>query len=176
MDLPMLPKGPHTRFFWILTVRETCFASGALVLAGSLWPRGSAIGTALMRIGRTFVGATMVFYAVEHFFFPLFVPGVPLENRMPAWWPAPAVLSYLIGITLLLAGIWLLTGTNARIAAAAAGFVLVLLTAFFYGPIFLMEMHTSTQLAVEGLNYIGDTLLFAATVLLAGFGADRLTA
>jgi hypothetical protein len=32
-------------------------------------------------------------------------------------------------------------------------------------------MHT--ELAVEGLNYIGDTLLFAATVMLAGFGAAR---
>jgi hypothetical protein len=29
-----------------------------------------------------------------------------------------------------------------------------------------------TPLAVEGVNYIGDTLLFAATALLAGFGAD----
>jgi hypothetical protein len=26
---------------------------------------------------------------------------------------------------------------------------------------------------VEGVNYVGDTLLFAATALLAGFGADE---
>jgi hypothetical protein len=25
---------------------------------------------------------------------------------------------------------------------------------------------------VEGLNYVGDTLLFAATVMLAGFGMN----
>jgi hypothetical protein len=29
-----------------------------------------------------------------------------------------------------------------------------------------------SPLAVEGVNYVGDTLLFAATALLAGFGAD----
>ena len=46
----------------------------------------------------------------------------------------------------------------------------MLLTVFFYLPIFLMEMHT--PLAVEGVNYVGDTLLFAATALLAGFGAE----
>jgi hypothetical protein len=26
--------------------------------------------------------------------------------------------------------------------------------------------------AVEGLNYVGDTMLFASTVLLAGWGAE----
>src|SRR5580698_6049298 len=33
VDLPNLQKGMHDRFFWILTVRETCFGAGALVLA-----------------------------------------------------------------------------------------------------------------------------------------------
>jgi hypothetical protein len=48
--------------------------------------------------------------------------------------------------------------------------VLLLLTMFFYIPILAMEIHS--PLAVEGVNYVGDTLLFAATALLAGFGAD----
>src|SRR6185437_14149392 len=34
VDLPNLAKGLHDRFFWILTARETCFAGGAMVLAG----------------------------------------------------------------------------------------------------------------------------------------------
>jgi hypothetical protein len=57
------------------------------------------------------------------------------------------------------------------IAAAGAGTVLLLLTVFFYVPILITEIHS--PLAVEGVNYVGDTLLFAATALLAGFGADR---
>ena len=36
VDLPNLSKGMHNRIFWILTVRETCFAAGAMVLAGSV--------------------------------------------------------------------------------------------------------------------------------------------
>ncbi len=39
IDLPNLPKHIHERLFWTLTVRETAFAGGAMVLAGSLWPR-----------------------------------------------------------------------------------------------------------------------------------------
>jgi uncharacterized membrane protein len=165
VDLPNLQKGLHDRFFWILTVRETCFAGGAMVLAGSMWR--SAF---LARVGRFIVGATMVFYGIEHFLHPLHVVGVPLEKITPAWIPAPVVISYFVGLVLVVAGVALLLGWKVRVAAAGAGAVLVLLVAFFYVPIFLTETHSA--LALEGMNYVGDTLLFGATVLLAGWGQD----
>ncbi|MGA9718839.1 MAG: hypothetical protein WBQ79_11220 [Acidobacteriaceae bacterium] len=171
IDLPNLPQNIHDRFFWILAVRETCFAAGAIVLAGSVWPLTNAAGAALIRLGRALVAAIMIFYAIEHFFFPRNVPGVPLEKLIPAWMPAPTLLSYFVGVVLLLGGIGLFLRPTIRIASAGAGIVLVLLTAFFYLPIFLMEIHT--PLAIEGINYVGDTLLFAGTVLLAGLAADR---
>jgi uncharacterized membrane protein len=168
IDLPNLPQSIHERLFWTLTVRETAFAGGAMVLAGSV----SAHWRFLVRLGRGLVAAIMIFYAIEHFLFPRNVPGVPLEKLIPAWMPAPTLLSYFVGIVLLLAGIGLFLRPTIRIAAAGAGIVLLLLTAFFYLPIFLMEIHT--PLALEGINYVGDTMLFAGTVLLAGFGADTL--
>ena len=58
-----------------------------------------------------------------------------------------------------------------RAAAASAGAVLVLLTVFFYGPI-LSDGRSRRRFGVEGVNYVGDTLLFAATALLAGFSID----
>lgn len=163
VDLPNLQKGMHDRFFWILTVRETCFAGGALALAGSVWP-----SAALEKVGRFIVGAAMVFYGIEHFFYPHNVPGVPLEKMTPAWIPGAVVIAYFVGLVLVAAGVALLIRRGVRVAAASAGLVLVLLVAFFYLPIFLTEMHT--QLALEGMNYVGDTLLFGATVLLAGWG------
>ena len=50
ISLPNLPSHAQDRFAWILTVRETAFACGALVLAGSVWPSGG-LGNALVRIG-----------------------------------------------------------------------------------------------------------------------------
>jgi hypothetical protein len=50
----------------------------------------------------------------------------------------------------------------------------LLLTVFFYIPILVAQFHT-TPLAVEGINYAGDTLLFAAAALLAGFATDLAT-
>ena len=170
IDLPNLPKHLHERLFWTLTVREMAFAGGAMVLAGSLWSRGRSAGTTLLIVGRLFVACTFVFYAIEHFLFPRFVPGVPLEKITPAWVPAPRLLAYIVGTTLLVAGIALMNRRTRSIAAASAGTVLLLLTAFFYIPILATEIRS--PLAVEGVNYVGDTLLFAATALLAGFGAD----
>lgn len=170
IDLPNLPEHVHERLFWTLTVRETAFAGGAMVLAGSLWPRGRPVGTALIALGRSIVACTFVFYAVEHFLFPRFVPGVPLEKMTPVWVPAPTLLAYIVGATLLFAGVGLMIPRTCRAAAAGAGIVLLLLTIFFYVPILAMEIRS--PLAVEGVNYVGDTLLFAATALLAGFGAE----
>jgi uncharacterized membrane protein len=171
VDLPNLPGSIHDRLFWTLTVRETCFAGGAMVLAGSLWPREQRAGARLIVVGRLVVACTFVFYAIEHFLFPHNVPGVPLEKMTPAWVPDPTLLAYFIGATLLAAGVGLIIRRTRRIAAAGAGIVLVLLTLFFYVPILVMEIHS--PLAVEGVNYVGDTLLFAATALLAGLGAEK---
>lgn len=167
VDLPNLAVEFHSRFFWILACRETCFGSGALVLAAASWPAGSGPRIALARIGRTIVAAIIVFYAVEHFLHPLHVPGVPLEKLTPAWVPAPVLLAWFIGITLLLGGIGLFL--RPHIAAASAGTVLLLLTASFYLSILIAEFRTHP---VDGLNYFGDTLLFASTVLLAGLAPD----
>lgn len=169
IDLPGLPKSYHDRLYWTLTVREMCFAGGAMVLAGSVWPRGEPTGARLILLGRSIVACVFLFYGVEHFFFPLNVPGVPLEKMTPAWVPAPRLLAYAVGLTLLAAGVGLLVGRARRASAAFAGTVLLLLTLFFYVPILVTELHT--PLAVDGVNYVGDTLLFAATALLAGFGA-----
>ena len=174
IDLPNLPKHVHERLFWTLTVRETAFAGGAMVLAGSLWPRGissrSRAGSMLITLGRSIVACTFIFYAIEHFLFPRFVPGVPLEKMTPAWVPAPTLLAYVVGITLLAAGLGLMVPRTRRTAAAIAGTMLLLLTIFFYIPILITEIHS--PLAVEGVNYVGDTLLFAATALLVGRSAD----
>jgi uncharacterized membrane protein len=170
IHLPNLLGHPHQRLFWTLVARETSFAGGAMVLAGSQWPRGRLASTMLLVLGRFFVACTFVFYAIEHFLFPRYVPGVPLEKMTPSWVPGPALLAYFVGATLLAAGVGLMIPRTRRTAAASAGTVLVLLTVFFYVPILMTEIHS--PLALEGVNYVGDTLLFAATALLAGFGAD----
>lgn len=171
IDLPNLPAHLNERLFWTLTVRELSFAGGAMVLAGSAWPVRTWASSALIRLGRGIVAIVLVFYGIQHLLFPLFAPGVPLEKLTPAWVPLPSLLAYLVGIILVLAGIGLFLRPTIRIAAATSGILLLLLTVFLYVPILALEIQT--PLAVEGINYVFDTLLFAGTALLAGFGVDR---
>ena len=173
VDLPGLSAHLHERLFWTLTVRELCFAAGAMVLSGSLSPCNAPTCRMLIPIGRILVALIMIFYGIEHFFFLHNVPGVPLEMVTPTWIPMPTAITGFIGIILILAVIGLFIPRTIRIASAGAGAILVLLVIVFYGPICIAEMPTNP---VEGLNYVGDTLLFAATVMLAGFGANQTAA
>jgi uncharacterized membrane protein len=172
VDLPNLSRGMHDRLLWILAARELSFGAGAMVLAGSVWPAGNRAAGALRSTGRIIVAIVMVFYGVEHFLFPRFVTGVPLVKPMPAWMPAPAVITYVVGIALVLAGLTLFFPSKIRIAAAACGSLLLLLTVFLYGSILVADLQKGgdASLMVEDLNYVADTMLFAATVLLAGLG------
>jgi uncharacterized membrane protein len=173
IDLANLPLNVGKRLFWTLTFRELAFAGGAMVLSGSVWPHRTLASTTLIRLGRGIVAAVLVFYGIQHFLFPLFAPGVPLQKMTPDWVPFPALLAYLVGIILVLSGVGLFVRSTIRIAAATSGITLLLLTLFLYGPILALEFNT--DVAVEGINYVFDTLLFAATALLAGFAADQPT-
>lgn len=172
LDIRGIPTHLHDRFFWILTVRETSFAGGAMVLAGTVWPAANRAIRALIPVGRTIVAGVMVFYGIEHFLFPRNVPGVPLEKLTPTWIPAPVLISYVVGIALVLAGLAMLNPRTARNASAGAGLVLVVLTALFYVPIAVVELRS--PLGVEGLNYVYDTLLFASTIMLTGLGSSAI--
>ena len=166
VELPGLPGHVHERMIWTLNLRELCFAGGAMALAGSVWPPTGRAGVPLIRTGRSIVALVMILYGIEHFFYPRNVPGVPLEKMTPEWIPAPMAITCFIGVILIAGGLGLFVRRTVRIAAAGAGTILVLLVAFFYIPIAMTEL--SSNLAVEGINYVGDTLLLAATIMLAG--------
>lgn len=156
---------PHERIFWTLVLRDSCFAAGGLALAAtqSGWPRKPS-ASALTLAARFCIGISLVVFAVEHFLHPLFAPGVPLQKLTPDWVPAPLVWGYLTGAVLLIAGVCILVNRHGRAAATWLGLLVTLLTLAIYLPLLLLAKTPGTQL--EGINYVADTLLFAATILL----------
>lgn len=172
MDLPGAIAHASHRIYWSYTLRETAFAGGPLALAGAAWRRDSPrISNVLIAIGRTWVAVALIFYSIEHFAFPKFAPGVPLEKVSPDWVPIPAVLAYAVGAVLLIAGIAMLFNWKTKLAAASVGVVMTLLTLLFYFPIFVKAL--GTPLALDELNYVGDTLFFGGTVLLVGIAVSQ---
>jgi uncharacterized membrane protein len=100
MDLPGTLAKPHDRIIWTLLLRELSFGCGGWVLAGTALDKNDRRGSMLITIGRIVIGIAAIFYGVEHFIFPLNVPGVPLEKFMPVWIPGRMIISYLTGAIL----------------------------------------------------------------------------
>jgi uncharacterized membrane protein len=172
IHIPSAFKVPGNRIFWIVTVRDTAFAAGALVLAGTkmkeLGMRGS---DRLILIGRLAIGVAVVFFGVQHFLHPEFAPGVPMEKITPAWVPLARAWGYMVGSFLLVAGAGILIQRFSRRAASWVGVVMLVLTVCLYLPIYMMA--SGTGALVEGVNYVADTMLFAGTALLLAAALRR---
>jgi uncharacterized membrane protein len=181
MDIPGVIANAKARLPWTLMLRESAFAGGALALAG--WARQQnvrqnnvrqdnlQISKTMIAIGRTCVAVALIVYSIEHFVFPKFAPGVPLPKMTPGWVPLPEFWAYAVGVVLLVAGVAMLFNWRTQTAAASVGLVMAFLTLFLYFPIYVKELGTAD--ALEGLNYVGDTLFFGGTVLLIGIAASQ---
>jgi len=159
IHLPNAVASPGNRILWAVAVREISFACGALLFANRV-----------PLVCRMALGAILVFYGVEHFLHPDFIPGVPLSKMTPAWIPLRAAWGYVTGLALLASGATLLLNKYARAATTLLGMVLVVMVLFLYFPVLVAA--PANEL-VEALNYIGDTTLFAGTVLLAAGAMPR---
>jgi uncharacterized membrane protein len=171
MDAPAVIAQEHDRFGFALLARETAFGCGLLALAGSVSPQGSRFSWFVTPCRIAFA-LVALFYAVEHFLHPEFLPGVPLEKLTPAWVPALRLWGYTIGAILLASGLLLLANRWARQAAAWLGIALTITVIVIYLPL-LGPAHGTDQV-VEAIDYIFDTLLFAGTALILGEALGRV--
>jgi uncharacterized membrane protein YphA (DoxX/SURF4 family) len=163
LHVPNVVANLHDRFAWAVFLRDTAFAAGLLALAGSAASPASGWAR-LVTPGRLVFAVVALFFAVEHFLYPEFAPGVPLEKMAPAWALAPRIWGYFVGVVLLASGALLLVNRWAREAAACLGIVVTVVVVVIYVPM-LWPAHGADQV-VEAINYVADTLLFAGTALV----------
>jgi len=162
--LPSLLAHLNSRLAWIFFLRDLSFAAGAWALAGMLSQSASPRQSRWMILfGRIVLSIAAIFFAVQHFLHPEFAPGVPLPKPMPPWVPLAPFWGYLTGVILLISGAALLINKKARTAAASIGLLMATLTLLLYVPILVMA---SQAHIIEEINYVADTLLFAAAALL----------
>ena len=146
--------------------RDFAFGCGAFVLAVAA--SRADLRHRIERYACRGMAVVALVFGFIHFWYPRFAPGVPLEKRNPDWMPGGPAWGYITGAALILGAIGMLgRDTTRRKTSTILGTILVLLVAVFYEPIMF------AQPTVETLNYVADTLLFAASILI---GAGPLAA
>jgi uncharacterized membrane protein len=154
------------RILWTIVIREMSFGGGGWVLAGIAMGGLRGQGKGLIRVGRVLIAIAAIFFGVQHFLHPLGLPVVPLVKQMPMWVPARALVDYLTGAFLIVAGICFLSMQKARMAATYLGAWIVFLVLVMYGPVLIGALaDPSAAVQVEGINYFADTLLFGGAIL-----------
>lgn len=166
MDIPGWLQDPHDRIAAALALRELAFSGGALALAASLTePTNERVGKTLATIARYFIAIPVVFYSFEQFMHGRNVPGVPLERMTPSYILGGPVWTYLAAVGYAVAGLPLLLGKKTRAAATWVGLTVLIVELIVYVPIAVVDFASLDN----GLNYMGDTLMFCGAVfLLAG--------
>jgi uncharacterized membrane protein len=174
MDLPGVVAQPGNRFFWALALRQLAFSGGALAFALSPWStrprhRSRAQPTAVLAaVPRFFVAIPSIFYGVEHFLHPEYVPGIPLQKLTADWIPGRIFLSYFVGVILMVAGVCLLLNKKARMATTALGLTILVTVLWVYLPMLVVA-----PTDVVALNFFFDTLLFCGAILLLANAMKR---
>ena len=167
-------RHPHNPMAWIFFLRDLSFCAGAWALA-SLYNRASSpqLSKWMILFARVVIAIAAIFYGIRHFFRPKFAPGVPLEKMMPSWIPIPSAWAYLAGAILLAAGIALALNKKPRMAAAAIGALMTVLTVFPYLAMLARAIGGPAPEFNEAINYVADTLLYAGAALALASALPR---
>jgi len=172
MDIPGWLQDPKDRIALTLALRELSFSGGALALAASLNGQWSERGAHILGgIARYFVAIPVAFFSFEQFLHGKHVPGVPLARLTPEYIYGHAFWTYLAAVVYAVAGILLLAGMKTRAAATWIGLSVLVVELAVYVPIGVVDRAS----LANGLNYVGDTLMFCGAVLLVAGAMPRET-
>jgi uncharacterized membrane protein YphA (DoxX/SURF4 family) len=170
MDIPGWLQNPRDRFGLTLALRELAFSGGPLALAASLFPSTrERIAHFFATVARYFIAIPVLVYSFEQFLHGKYVPAVPLDRLTPQYIYGHAIWTYVAAVSYAITGILLLLGKKTRSAATWLGLTVLFIELVVYVPIAIVDRASLGN----GLNYLGDTLMFCGAILLLAGAMPR---
>ena len=163
LHVPSIMADPNNVIAWAIALRDVAFSAGAMAFAGAQTEHFRfQVTNRLKTLARVFLSVATIFFGVEHFLHPEFMPAVDFDRSMPTWIPIRMFWSYFAGTAFLIAGTSLIVNKQTRLAATWLGIVVLLLVLFVYLPILVAHPFDIDN----GLNFFVSTLAFSGVALL----------
>ena len=163
IHIPSQISSPPNRILVAVIFRDLGFSAGAFALASTLATnRWQPLARKVATSSRYVIGIGLLFFAVQHFLHPQFVPVVPLGLPMPAYIPFHPFWAFSVGAALFIAAFCLTANWHARSAATWLGLLVSAIVLLVYLPILISN---PTDVGVA-MNYFADTLMVAGNLLL----------
>lgn len=171
LHVPMLIAHPKVFVTWSGTAEQLALVAGGLV-AYALWcgdgRRDDGRRDDARRIilgGRVLFGVCLIFFALAHLFYLK-----ATADFVPAWLPPNQVFwAYATAAGHFLAGVAILCGIAARIAARLLTAMFVVFGVLVHAPNLFSNLHDHFNWAANAMNF---ALIASAWVIAASFEAD----
>jgi uncharacterized membrane protein YphA (DoxX/SURF4 family) len=146
------------------TLEPLALAGAAWVLAGSQSTPSDAqswdVATGrLATVGRLIFGLSMVVFGAQHFMYGGFI-----ATLIPPWLPGHLFWTYFFGVALIAAGISIVTGIQARLAAILLGVMFLLWIVVLHAPRVAATPHNGDEWSslFVAIAMCGSCLIIAA--------------
>lgn len=170
MDGRMIARNAATFLAYSNTAEQLAIAAGGLIVFAAHARIDPVQAARLTRAGQAAFGVCAVFFGGAHFFYMNLT--APL---VPAWLPPSQVFwGYATGIAQVAAGLAILTGVRARLAAILLTVMYAAFTPLVHVPLFLADPSNHGTWAENATNLVLIGVAWVVADSLAGANAKKI--
>jgi len=161
LHIPRIAAHPSDGNEWTSGFVALAMCGGAWVLARNSPLAGRETSAPFLKLGRHFFAVAFVAFGIQHFVYARFAAGLG-----PPWFLGRPLWAYLTGAVFIAAGITILLGKMARLAATLLGTLISLFFLLLYVPRITAQLHNPGPWTsgFEVLALCGSAMVLANTL------------